>query len=170
MTPHTFIIKSLWIQDTIMLFSLSVVVFFLLRGVILKKLKHVVFSAAWVLIVLWFFNSPFFGFSAVTVEPTGIRLDYGILSIRNTTLSLEAPWSIETSLSGLRKLKRLYFLRIGTRESMKVTGGRDQHLLQETGDAIDSMRKRVTGVSGPSMDSPHGAAALPTAKDERHRD
>ena len=142
MTPQTFIIKSTLVQDTIMLFSLGVVVFFLCRGLVLRKPKHVLVSLIWVFIVFWFFNSPFFGFSKVTLNPQGIRLDYGILSFRNTTLPPDTAWKIETYLSGIRKMKRLYFIRIDEWESMKVQGREDYQLLQDIGKAMESMKSK----------------------------
>ena len=139
MIPQTFIIKSPLVQDTIMLSSLGVVVFFLFRGLVHRQSKHVLVSVIWVFIVFWFFNSPFFGFSKVTLNSQGIRLDYGILSFRNTTLPRDTPWKIETYLSGIKKTKRLYFIRIGDRESMKVQGRKDYQLLEGIGKALESM-------------------------------
>ena len=139
MIPETFIIKSLFIQNTIMLFSLSIVVFLLIRSLAKKKVKHTIVFSVWVLIVFWFFNSPFFGFSAVSVSSGGIQLNYGILSFtKNTVLPLDSPWKIETSFSGIRKMKKLYFIRIADRKSMKVRGGKDYILLQAIGRAIDN--------------------------------
>ena len=51
-----------------------------------RKLKHAAIFSIWVLIVFWFFNSHFFGFSTVCVSTEGIRLNYRILSFRNTVL------------------------------------------------------------------------------------
>jgi hypothetical protein len=139
MIPQTFIIKSIYIQNTIMLFSLGVVLFFLFCSLWRKKLKHVFVLSIWVLIVLWFFNSPFFGFSTVCVSTEGIRLNYGVLSSRNTVLPLDSSWKIETYLSGIRKMKKLYFIRIADHQSMKVRGG-ELSLLKEIGGAIDKRK------------------------------
>ncbi len=140
METQTFIIKSLFVQNTIMLLSLSVVLFVLMLSLTKKRQKSVVASLVWLAILLWFFNSPFFGFSAVTVSKQGIGLNYGILSLRNDTLPLESSWKVETYFGGIRKMKRLYFLRIGNRDSMKVRGAKDLETLQAIGSAVDRMR------------------------------
>jgi len=143
MMPETFIIKSLFVQNMIMLFSLSIVVFLLVRSLVKKKVKHTIVFSIWVLIVLWFFNSPFFGFSAVSVSPGGIQLNYGILSFtKNTVLPLDSPWKIETSFSGIRKMKKLYFIRIADRKSMKVRIRQGFVLLQDIGSAIDGNKSK----------------------------
>jgi hypothetical protein len=140
MTPHTFFIKSLFVQNGIMLLSLGVVFFLLLRALRKRNKKHSAVFLVWLFIILWFFNSPFFGYSAVTVGPGGIRLNYGILSLRNTVLPLDSDWAIETSFSGVKKTKRLYALRIGDRRSMKVRWKSGHDLLQEIGTTIDRMK------------------------------
>jgi len=146
MIAQTFIIKSLYVQNMIMLFSLSIVVFLLTRSLLKKKLKHTIVFSVWVLIIFWFFNSPFFGFSVVSISPGGIQLNYGALSFKkNTVLPLDSPWKIETSFSGIRKMKKLYFLKIGDHRSMKVRGVKDFRLLQAIGRAIeDGMKSRKT--------------------------
>ncbi|MGM0426160.1 MAG: hypothetical protein ACQEQ7_02860 [Thermodesulfobacteriota bacterium] len=141
MPPQTFIIKSLHIQNGIMLFSLGVVLFFFILSLWKKRPKHTVASLIWVGIVLWFFNSAFFGFSAVTVGTAGIRLDYGALSFRNTRLSIDSPWRIKTDFSDIRRLKRVYLLNIAGRESMKVRGEQGLALLESIGKAIGRARK-----------------------------
>jgi hypothetical protein len=124
-----------------MLFSLGIVVFLLVRSIAKKKTKHTIVFSFWVLIVFWFFNSPFFGFSAVSIGPGGIQLNYGILSIKkNTLLPLDSPWKIGTTFSGIRKTKKIYFLKIGDRKSMKVRGEKDIRLLQAIGRAVDEMK------------------------------
>ena len=139
MIPQIFIIKSLYIQNSIMLLSLGVVLFFLFHSLWRKKLKHVFVFSIWVLIVLWFFNSPFFGFSTVCISTEGIRLNYGVLSSRNTVLPLDSSWKIETYLSGIRKMKKLYFIRIADQQSMKVRGGK-LSMLKKIGGAIDKRK------------------------------
>ena len=140
MATQIFVIKSLYIQNTIMLFVLGVVVFFLLYSLLKRKPKHLIASFVWIIIVVWFFNSPFFGFSAVTVEPEGIRLNYGVLSFRNDLLPIDSPWKVETHLSGLRKMKKLYLIRIADRESMKVRRKEGLSLLEKIGGAIEDMK------------------------------
>ena len=94
----------------------------------------------WLVLVLWFFNSPIFGFSAVSVGQDAIRLSYGILSLRNDLLPIDSKWKVETYLSGIRKNKRLYFITIGDRQSMKVKGEDKRRLLESIGEAIDRIQ------------------------------
>jgi hypothetical protein len=143
MATDTFIIKSLYVQNTIMLFSLGVVVLLLLHSLIKKKLKHTLAFSVWVVIIIWFFNSSFFGFSAVSVSPEGVYVNYGILSTRNAVLTLDSNWKIETYFGGIRRMKKLYFLRIADRESMKVRTGKGIMLLQEIGNAIERAKRKL---------------------------
>jgi len=140
MATQIFVIKSLYIQNAIMLFVLGVVVFFLVYSFAKSKLKYLIASFVWIIIVVWFFNSPFFGFSAVSVGPEGIRLNYGILSLRNDLLPIESQWKVETHFSGIRKMKKLYLIRIGDRESMKVRRNEGLRLLERIGGAIEDMK------------------------------
>lgn len=140
MDPQTFVIKSLFVQNTIMLVALSVVLFFLFRSLIKRQGKHILLVSLWLLIVLWFFNSSFFGFSAVTVAPRGIRVNYGILSFRNGWLPLDTPWKIEGYMGGIRRMEQLYYLKIDGQESMKVKGGADYELLKRIGNKIEKMK------------------------------
>ena len=141
MEIQTFVIKSLPLQNTIMLFSLGIVLFFLVRSLVKGKFKHILVFLAWIGIVIWFFNSPFFGFSEVAVSRGGIGVSYGILSLRNKTLPLDTQWKIETSPSGLLKTSKLYYLQIGEDRSMKIKGKKDLALLRKIGEAIAHMRK-----------------------------
>ena len=133
MEPQIFIIKSIFVQNTIMLLSLGVVLFILILSLKNKRQKSVVASLIWIGILFWFFNSSFFGFSAVSVSREGIRLNYGILSLRNDLLPLDTSWKVENYFGGLRRMKRLHFLRIGNHESMKVRGGPAVKDLEEIG-------------------------------------
>ena len=139
---QTFVIRSLWVQNTAMLLSLGVVVFLFGRFLLEKKPRHTLVCFVWILLVLWFFNSRFFGFSVVRVTPSGIEIHYGVLSWRNTVLPIHTPWRIENRFSGIRKTGRLYFLKIDGHESMKVKGRKDLELLQAVGKAIDRMNAR----------------------------
>jgi hypothetical protein len=122
-----------------MLFVLGVVVIFLVYSLVKRKPKHLIASLFWIIIVVWFFNSPFFGFSAVSVSHEGIRLNYGILSLRNDLLPIDSQWKVKTHLSGLRKMKNLYLIRIADHESMKVR--RNEGLvLEKIGDAIEDIK------------------------------
>jgi hypothetical protein len=142
MTTQAFIIKSLFVQNSIMLVSLGAVTFFLVLALVKKKPKHLMASLVWVAIVLWFFNSAYFGFSAVSVSSEGIRLNYGVLSMRNDFLPIDSSWKIETAFSDIRKMKKVYFIRIGNCESMKVKGSKGRALLEQIGGAIESHKAR----------------------------
>ncbi|MGD8229220.1 MAG: hypothetical protein PVH82_02940 [Desulfobacteraceae bacterium] len=142
MDSELFIIKSLFIQNAIMLISLGVVFSLLIHALIKKRRKHSAVFTIWLVLVLWFFNSAIFGFSAVSVSQEGIRLSYGVLSLRNDLLPLDSEWKVETYLSGIRKSKRLYYITIGGRQSMKVKGEDKRQLLQKIGESIDHMKAR----------------------------
>jgi len=123
-----------------MLFALGLVLFFLFYSLIKKKPKHLLASAIWLVIVLWFFNSSFFGFSTVSVSPEGIEVNYGILSWRNDVLPITAHWEIVTTPSGIRRLRKVHIIKIGNHESMKVRSGNDVNFLKNIGAAIDECR------------------------------
>ena len=142
MTTQTFIIKSLLAQNSIMLVSLGVVVFFVAMALIKKRPRHLLAGIVWAAMVLWFFNSAYFGFSALSVGPEGIRLNYGILSLRNDLLPIDSPWKIETVSPDIRKLKKVYFIRIGKHDSMRVKGGEERLILEKIGDAIEAVKRR----------------------------
>ena len=142
METETFIIKSLFVQNAIMLLSFGLVLFLFILSIKKNRQKSVIASLIWIGILFWFFNSSFFGFSAVSVSKEGIRLNYGILSLRNDLLPLDSSWKVENYFGGLRKMKRLHFLRIGNHESMKVRGMEDLNYLQEIGSTIDLIRAK----------------------------
>jgi hypothetical protein len=141
MTTQTFIIKSLLVQNSIMLVLLGVVVFFVAMALIKKRPRHLLAGIVWAAMVLWFFNSAYFGFSALSVGPEGICLDYGILSLRNDLLPIDSPWKIEAVSPDIRKLKKVYFIRIGKHDSMRVKGGEERLILEKIGDAIESVKR-----------------------------
>ena len=133
-------IKSMIVQNGVMLLSLGFVLFMAVRGLAKKKFKQALIFFVWVVIVLWFFNSTFFGFSAVTVSPRGIHLDYGVLSIRNTMVPLDASCRIVSTMSGIKKLRRLYFLEVDGHQSMKVRGKKGVEVLEAITAAIEGMK------------------------------
>jgi len=137
---NTFIIKSLPVQNFIMLTVLAIVLLLVGLAVWRKNLQHVIVWTLWVGIALWFFNSSFFGFSAVTVKPSGIKIDYGILSFRNTELPVESSWEVVKYMGGIRRIKTLYYIQIGEHQSMKVRGRKGYDLVNEIGAAIDAVR------------------------------
>ena len=151
MDAQIFIIKSLFIQNAIMLISLGVVFSLLIHAIIKKRRKHTAVFTIWLVLVLWFFNSTIFGFSAVSVGQDGIRLSYGILSLRNDLLPLDSDWKVETYLSGIRKNKRLYFITIGGRQSMKVKREDKRRLLESIGKAIDRVKSGSERLKNPRM-------------------
>ncbi|MBW1788249.1 MAG: hypothetical protein JRK53_16765 [Deltaproteobacteria bacterium] len=143
MAPTLFTIKSLLVQNTIMLILMAAAALFFFRALWKKNLKQVVLFLAWIFAIVWFFNSPLFGFSEVSISPMGIRLNYGLMSFRNATVSFQTPWEIQSYMSGIRRTKRLYYLQIGDHKSMKVRGLDGVSRLEEIGGAID--RDRRTG-------------------------
>ena len=136
-------IKSMIVQNGVMLLSLGFVLFLVVRAIVKKKSNQALIFCMWVVIVLWFFNSPFFGFSAVTVSPHGIRLDYGVLSIRNTVVPLDASCKIVSTMSGIKKLRRLYFLEVDGHQSMKVRGKKGVEVLEAITGAVEQMKSRM---------------------------
>jgi hypothetical protein len=142
MATQTFIIKSLYVQNTIMLGSLALVVFLLGRSIWKRQGKHAVVFSLWTIGVLWFFNSPFFGFSGVSVGEQGIHVEYGIISVRSASLPITSKWKIETYLGGIKKTRRLHYITIAHHESMKVKGREGLGLLQKIGASIDRWKKR----------------------------
>jgi hypothetical protein len=140
MAEETFMIKSLFVQNAIMLMAFGLASSLLFYSIQKKRPKHIMVFSAWVLLVFWFFNSPLFGFSVVTVSERGIKIQYGILSIRDGHLPLDSQWRVESTLSGIRKNKRLYQLAIENHRSMKVRGESDRLLLEKIGEAIEKMR------------------------------
>lgn len=137
MTTQVFIIKSLFIQNSIMLLSLGAVIFFVGFALIKRRPKHLTAALVWAALVVWFFNSPYFGFSAVSVGAEGIGLNYGVLSFRNDLLPIDSPWKIETAFSDIRKMKKVYLIRIADRDSMRVRGNEGRLLLERIGEAIE---------------------------------
>jgi len=140
MDTQVFVIKSLVVQNSIMLIALGMVLSFLFYSLFKQKAKFLLAALIWLGIVLWFFNSHFFGFSTVSVNPEGIDVNYGILSLKNDRLPIRSPWKIETIPLGLRKMKKVYLIRIGDRESMKVRRGEGLELLKGIGATIDQYR------------------------------
>jgi hypothetical protein len=140
MPVEVFTIKSLLVQNTLMLSALGIIILFLIRAVWMKRRRHIVVFSIWLCLVIGFFNSSLFGFSEVRVSPKGLRINYGFLSVRNTQLPLDSDWRIQKHRAGLRKTKRLYSLVIAGRESMRVSGGGGLRNLEEIGLYIDRMK------------------------------
>ncbi len=140
MPTEVFIIKSLLLQDTLMLGALGITLLFLIRSIRKKHRKQMVVFSVWSCLVVGFFNSPLFGFSEVLVTPQGLEISYGLLSLRNRVLPLHSDWRVQMHRAGLRKTKRLYSLVIAGQRSMRVRGAGGVTLLNTIGQSIDRMR------------------------------
>ena len=124
----------------------AIIVGLLIRFVRRKNIKYAVAVALWGCIALWFFNGPFWGFSAVTVGSEGLRLHYGFLSVfRNTTLPVDTFWKIRRYKGGIRKLKNLYYFRLKDHQSLKVRGQDKLEIMKAIGAAIDAANGRPMG-------------------------
>jgi len=134
------------VQNSIMTLVVLLLVGLLAWGALRRNLRHILAVVAWTLIALWFFNSPLWGFSAVTVGSDGLQLHYGFLSVfRNTRLPPDTPWKIHAYLGDLRKTKKLYFFQVAEHRSLKIRGADQLETLQAIGTAIDRLNDRPMG-------------------------
>ncbi|MBW1678087.1 MAG: hypothetical protein JRJ79_16180 [Deltaproteobacteria bacterium] len=146
MEAQTFFIRSVMVQNVIMGIIAAIIVGVLIRSIRKQKISHIVAVAIWGVIAVWFFNGPFWGFSAVTVSPEGLKVHYGFLSVyRNTTLPVDTHWKIRKYLGGIRKLKNLYFFQLANHQSLKVRGQDKLEAMQALGAAIDDLNGRPMG-------------------------
>ncbi len=146
METQTFFIRSVMVQNVIMGIIVAIIVGVLIRSMWKQKMSHIIAVAIWGLIAVWFFNGPFWGFSAVTVSPEGLKVHYGFLSVyRNKTLPVDTHWKIRKYLGGIRKLKNLYFFELADHQSLKVRGRDKLEVLQALGAAIDRINGRPMG-------------------------
>ena len=146
MEPQTFFIRSVTVQNVIMAIICAIIVGVLIRCLLRQKLIQVIAVVIWGIIALWFFNGPFWGFSAVTVSQDGIELHYGFLSVfRNTTLPADTKWRIRKYLGGIRKMKNLYFFQLKDHQSLRVRGPDKMEVLKGIGVAIDEINGRPMG-------------------------
>ena len=146
MEPQTYFIRSLLVQNVIMGIVAAILLGLLIRFLLRGQRKYILVLAVWGAIVLWFFNGPFWGYSAVTVSPTGLKVHYGFLSVfRNTTLPINSQWKIRRYLGGIRKLKNLYFFKLPGHESLKVRGQDKMETMKALGAAIDRLNGRSMG-------------------------
>ena len=146
METQTFFIRSVMVQNVIMGVIAAIIVGVLIRSIRKQKISHIIAVAMWGLIAVWFFNGPFWGFSAVTVSPEGLKVHYGFLSVyRNTTLPVDTHWKIRKYLGGIRRLKNLYFFQLANHQSLKVRGRDKFEVLQALGAAIDDLNGRPMG-------------------------
>ncbi|MFO7761927.1 MAG: hypothetical protein ACQES8_03155 [Thermodesulfobacteriota bacterium] len=146
MNTITFAIKSVLVQNLIMAVIFSILLLLLLRAARKRSCKCLLAVSLWTAVVLWFFNSPLWGFSAVTVGPKGLKLHYGALSVaKNTTLPVDTTYEIKTYMGGVRKIKKLYYLELGRHRSMKVRGRKNLAILQDIGRTINRLNDRPMG-------------------------
>ncbi len=146
MEMQTFFIRSVMVQNVIMGMIAAIVVGLLIRFISRRQFKYVVVVGVWGLIALWFFNGPFWGFSAVTVSSGGLKVQYGFLSVfRNSTLPVNSQWKIHKYLGGIRRLKKLYFFRLPGHKSLKVRGRDKIEILKALGSSIDRLNGRQMG-------------------------
>jgi hypothetical protein len=116
------------------------------RFLVRRQRKYLFVLGIWGAIILWFFNGPFWGFSAVTVSPGGLKVHYGFLSVfQNATLPVSSNWKIHRYLGGIRRLKNLYFFKLPGHESLKVRGQDKIDTLQALGAAIDRLNGKTMG-------------------------
>jgi hypothetical protein len=146
MEPQTYFIRSVMVQNIIMGIVVAILLGLLIRFVLRRERKLILVVTVWGGIALWFFNGPFWGFSAVTVGPGGLEVHYGFLSVfRNTTLPVNSEWKIQKYLGGIRKLKHLYFFKLPGHASLKVRGADKLETMEALGAAIDSLNGRPMG-------------------------
>jgi len=146
METQTFFIRSVMVQNVIMGIIVAIIVGVLIRCIMRGQTKYTTVVVIWAVIAFWFFNGPFWGFSAVTVSPEGLKVHYGFLSVyRNKTLPVDTHWKIRKYLGGIRKLKNLYFFELADHQSLKVRGQDKIEVMQALGAAIDRINGRPMG-------------------------
>ena len=146
MDPQTFFIRSVTVQNVIMAIIVAIIAGVLIRCLWKLQGKNTIAVFIWAMIALWFFNGPLWGFSAVTVSPQGLQIQYGFLSVfKNTTLPLDTHWKICRYLGGIRKLKNLYYFQLMNHKSLKVRGADKLEMLQALGAAIDKINGKEMG-------------------------
>jgi hypothetical protein len=146
MEPQTYFIRSLVVQNVIVGIIVAIIVAALIRCIWRRQAKHAIAVVIWAAIAVWFFNGPFWGFSAVTVSPKGLEVQYGFLSVSlNTTLPVDTKWKIRKYLGGIRKLKNLYYFELANHRSLKVRGADKMDILKALGAAIDRLNGRPMG-------------------------
>lgn len=146
MEAQTFFIRSVMVQNVIMGIILAIIAGVLIRCIRRRQAKYTILAVIWAVIAFWFFNGPFWGFSAVTASPEGLKLHYGFLSVfRNTTLPSDTRWKIHKYLGGIRKLKNLCYFQLADHQSLKVRGPDKVETLKALGAAIDRINGRPMG-------------------------
>jgi hypothetical protein len=134
------------VQNVIMAIIVAIIAGVLIRCLWKLQGKNTIAVLIWAMIALWFFNGPLWGFSAVTVSPQGLQIQYGFLSVfKNTTLPVDTHWKICRYLGGIRKLKNLYYFQLMNHKSLKVRGADKLEMLQALGAAIDKINGKEMG-------------------------
>jgi len=146
MDSEIFFIRSVTIQNLIMGLAILIIAGLLLRFLAQRRFRHAAAVGVWALITLWFFNSPLWGFSAVTVSHQGLKIDYGFLSLyKNTSLPPDTAWKIHVYMGGIRRIQKLYYFQLAGHRSMKVQGPAGLAVLKSLGAAIDRVNGRPMG-------------------------
>ena len=146
MEAQNFFIRSVMVQNVIMGIILAIIAGILIRCILRRQAQYTILVVIWAGIAFWFFNGPFWGFSAVTVSPEGLKVHYGFLSVyRNTTLPVDTHWKICKYLGGIRKLKNLCYFQLANHQSLKVRGPGKVETLKALGAAIDRLNGRPMG-------------------------
>ena len=147
MEIETFYIRSLAVQHVIMAIVALILCFLLVRSFLKKQTLHVIAIALWMGFFVWFFNGPFWGFSAVTVSPQGIELHYGFLSVfKPRHLPPDTYWKIQDYRGGIRRLKQLHYFKLDDDiNSLRVRGTDKLKTLESIGAAIDRINGKPMG-------------------------
>lgn len=146
MDAHIFFIRSVAVQNLIMAVVVAVLVGLLVYFIKERLFRHCMAVVIWAFIALWFFNSPYWGFSAVAVSPEGLQIKYGFLSVfKNSTLAPDTPWKIRVYMGGIRRIQKLYYIELGPHTSMKVRGPDAFKTLESLGAAIDGLNGKPMG-------------------------
>lgn len=139
MIEQNLVIKALYVQNGLMITIFGVIFFLILLGIWKKNFRFVGICSLWIVLFFWFFNSQFWGFSALTLKDERIYLRYGLCSIfKNKSVSTQIRPKIESDFSGFPQYKHLYFLVIGNYKSMGVEK-ENKEVLEEI---IDRLEKR----------------------------
>ncbi len=139
MVEQTFVIKSLYVQNGLVIAVFGVLFFLLLRAILKKRFSLVFICCLWLVLFFWFFNSQFWGFSALTFKNERLYLRYGLCSIfKNESIPLRTGPKIESEFAGFPQYKHLYYLVIDNRRSMGVVK-ENKRILEEIVARLDKL-------------------------------
>ncbi len=146
METQIYYIRSIAVQNLIMGIVTALIFVLLAISLWRRKRRHTIALVIWAAITLWFFNSPLWGFSAVTVSPVGLEIDHGFLSVfKNSRLPPDTNWKIHVYMGGIRRIKKLYYLELAGLKSLKVRGHDRLLVVQSIGAAVDRLNNRPMG-------------------------